>query len=199
MEALAIQHSTSLIKEQTSYIGGKVIPLFGAENTQSSSADSDYIDNTKIEENQYKDSYTSEIHNLFFPVPDHRTTFLQRNSDFNIKVIRTLYSKKILSCTDWLSNNHTKETSYISVNFFSKLQILIKEFITQSSSDPFGSFLLSIYDGLTFENAWINTEQSTFKALSKYIKELNNQNLDYKKVDKYIMKLEKLNINVLPY
>ena len=89
--------------------------------------------------------------------------------------------------------------SYISVNFISKLQISIKEFISKTSSDPFASFLLSIYDGLTFENAWINMQQSTFEAMSKYIKELNNQNIDYKKVDKYISKLEKLNINVLPY
>ena len=196
MEAVALQQDTILTTKPQ--YEGKVVSLFRSGEKRTSSTDNFQVGNTIIDRNQYEDYYTSQYSIKYTELGNNVFSFV-KESDLKVKTLRTHYTQKILSCLDWLSENHSSEMSYISVNFISKLQISIKEFISKSSSDPFASFLLSIYDGLTFDNAWINMQQSTFEAMSKYIKELNNQNIDYKKVDKYISKLEKLNINVLPY
>ena len=150
-------------------------------------------------EKEFKKSNSSEDikeTNINIPIdPDHLKKF---SSILSQKIHRVYYTKQILSCLDWLSENHLKDEPS-SFNYISKLLINIKDFIRDSPGDPYSGFLLAVYDGLSVENFWLNAESNVFEKIGKYLKELNNQELTYKKVDKYIHKLELLGLNVLPY
>ncbi len=122
----------------------------------------------------------------------------KHSSKLSQKIYRTHYSKEIISSIEWLTENHISNEP-LSINCIAKLLLDIKEFINDSPRDPFGSFLLALYDGLSYKESWLSLEKNSYKQIGKFLKDMTNQELNYKKVDKYISKLDKLGLNVLPY
>ena len=120
------------------------------------------------------------------------------SSKLSQRIYRTHYTKEIISSIQWLTENHSTNEP-VSINCVASLLLNIKEFINDSPRDPFGAFLLALYDGLSYKNSWLKLEKDSYKQIGKFLTDMTNQELDYKKVDKYISKLDKLGLNVLPY
>lgn len=121
-----------------------------------------------------------------------------RISSQALKIFRTHFSKEIITQLDWLAKNHNiDETS--SIPAISILLNLIKEYFEKYSEDPFSSFLVALYDGLTENHSYLSIERDKYNKILGLVKTMNNQSLDFKKIDKCIFKLEELGLNTLPY
>lgn len=165
----------------------------------SSSSDYRFVPETHSD-NEYSESYSSHysLYDDKTNLPVNTEIHGVSSSKLSQKIYRAHYSKRIITAIEWLSENHKKQKTD-SINCIAKLLSDIKEFINISPKDPYGSFLLALYDGISHNNSWINLDNQSFKKISKYVKEMTRQELNYKKVDKYIMKLGDLGLNILPY
>lgn len=119
-------------------------------------------------------------------------------SELAQRIFRTHFSKKALKLLKWLAENH-REGSSNSASHVSKLLNLILEYSDKYYSDPFSSFLLALYDSLSFEDNWINLPSTSYSEIQKIITKANDQVQDFDKADKFISKLENLGLNTLPF
>jgi hypothetical protein len=142
------------------------------------------------------DSYTDEDYTIL-ALPK---TLLQRPqaSELASKVIRTQYSKELIANLRWLAENH-EINDPLSIPYISDLLSLMKKYFDNFFHDPFSSFLLALYDGLTHNQAYLSLGKNVYENILRYIEALNNQDLDYKKIDSYIFKLEENGLNITPY
>lgn len=148
---------------------------------------------------RFEESFTSDfVPENEEPIKIDPNYLRKHSSKLSQKIYRTHYSKEIISSIQWLTENHSSNEP-ISTNCVARLLLDIKEFINDSPRDPFGAFLLALYDGLSYKETWLRLEKNSYKQIGKFLKDMTNQELDYKKVDKYISKLDKLGLNVLPY
>lgn len=122
----------------------------------------------------------------------------QKKSELALKVFRTHYSKRLISNLEWLSENH-EINSPLSIPYVSTILILIREYCDSHFDDPYSSFLLALFDGLTINESYLSINNSQYNRILEYLKVLNDQELTYKKIDKYILKLEEIGLNITPY
>lgn len=179
---------------------GKIIPFFPKVNNPESIGSTgqiSYHDHTATATKLFpSESYTDDEYE-FLAIPKQLQEPKQR-SQLALKVIRTHYSKELIINLEWLAVNH-EPNNPTSIPYISALLSLMKEYFDNFFHDPFSSFLIALYDGLTHNNEYLNLENTSYRKLFDFVKALNNQELDYKRIDKYIFKLEELGINITPY
>lgn len=115
------------------------------------------------------------------------------------KIIRVHYSKSILRTIKSIITLHSKGKLSAS-NGISELFKIIIKYAKENRDDPFTGYLLALFDGLSYNNAWISLENKKFIEIDKQIKLLCERNIDdYALINKEIMKLEDMGINTTPY
>lgn len=116
------------------------------------------------------------------------------------RIIRTIFTKKILDSIQWLSSHHDNESAIDSIPYVQFLLENLKLYEDNYFDDPYSSFLSALYDALVFNEAWIKLTKETFGGIHKILIPLNNNpGLTYDKVDKAICNLEKLGLDTTPF
>lgn len=120
-------------------------------------------------------------------------------SEEAIRISRAIYLRDIVNSLNWISENHEPGTP-IAANEFAKVFSLINDYTSKASKDPFSSALLSLYQGLIFEDHWISTHPKVLYEVGKLLKSYANRSkLDYDDIDKILIKLCDLGINPTPF
>lgn len=149
-------------------------------------------------ESEEQDSYSSESIESPFNIPNNPIIQEERRTIIATSIIRTYYSNKIIEALNWLTENH--ELTINSLPYIQKLFENLHEYKELYYEDPFSSFISALYDGLSFENKWIDLNRDDFKKISKILTSLNNKKqLNYDSIDKSINELEKIGIDTTPY
>lgn len=149
-------------------------------------------------ESEEIDSFSSEKVEPSFTISTNPIIQEKKRTIVATSIIRTYYTNKIIYTLDWLTENHN--SSMDSLPYIQELFRNLNEYKEQYFEDPFSSFISALYDGLVFDNKWIDISKENYKKITKIIKLLNNnKNLDYNKIDKSINELEKMGIDTTPY
>ena len=115
------------------------------------------------------------------------------------RIIRTHFLTEILNTIKWISENHEPKNP-LTANHISILFENILLTFKKNNDDPFSSYLIALYDGLAFENRWIDIDKNIFKKILQQVQNLGDREFkDYKIIDKEILKLESWGINTTPY
>jgi hypothetical protein len=188
------------IVDKRFHSGEKIIDFTFPEDTldsYSSSPRFPFDEKTSLATKLYQKDSLSDDEFSLLSIPKQQKETKQK-SVLALRIIRTHYTKEILSNLEWLSENH-EINNPLSIPYISEILKFISEYSNKHFDDPFSSFLLALYDGLSFNNNYLLIEDVVYKRIYELILALNDQELDYSKIDKYILKLDELGINITPY
>ncbi|WPD23057.1 MAG: hypothetical protein SD837_00540 [Candidatus Electrothrix scaldis] len=115
-----------------------------------------------------------------------------------IKINRTYYTKKILSCLDELSRQRTSVAD--SILHVQQMLNCMKEYVDKHYRDSFSSFVSTCYDALVFDDNWISLTEEQYRSMKVIFTDLNNRNnISYDQIDKSIAKLESIGLDTTPF
>lgn len=173
--------------------GGEYIPQF--ESSHISIGTTETVVPKKSKES---DVITSDEGKYYYSIPKGRSSIFLKNEKA-IKIARAYYTKDIIQCLNWIGEHH-KANSPDAIAGFQKLFCLINAYTEKSLKDPYASLLLSLYQGLIFEEKWVSINPKIFPQIGKLLKGYNNRNkIDFDDIDNALLQFEKFGINPTPF
>jgi hypothetical protein len=126
-------------------------------------------------------------------------TFTESKSTKAQKIIRTHFVSKMIPLMQWISQHHTPRKPTVAVHMAKFLELSLKLF-KENTNDPFSSYAVALYDGLSYNDTWLQLEREFYSKLNTQLIAISKKEYsDYRDIDKEIIKLETLGLNTTPY